>query len=387
MNAAGTALVNAAGRDTTWAGRTTRTVALHGASARMMDQPYPGPIYNNLAAVFQPGQYFSQNFTLSQNTDNTTFLIGVTRFDQAGALTNNDGFLRHVGRFSLDHRVGQKISFSISGNHSRTWEDEVSGDPYEDAFQYPAYVDLKKKDENGLYLMLPDSTVEVENPLWRQASRDHYTARVRTQGSANVRYSPLSWLMLDAQLSYDRADTKGQEYVPKGVIIDVQTGEEDDGSLVLNHQENNAFNGSFGANFNRQFGGLNARLALRGTVEKETREEFEAEGRDFIVVGIRRLNNARTVFDVESEMTDVRANGMIADLGLDFKDRYISSFLIRRDGSSLFGPEERWHTYKRASAAWIISREPWFHIPFINELKFRYAMGEAGHQPHLRPDP
>src|SRR5690606_15537712 len=79
--------------------------------------------------------------------------------------------------------------------------------------------------------------------------------------------------------------------------------------------------------------------------------------------------------------TDVRANGYFFDLGLDFRDRYIGSFLIRRDGSSLFDPLERWHTYKRASAAYLISREDWFNIPFINELKIRYAMGEAGGRP------
>ena len=381
MDAAGTTLADSDGNPVGWDGRTARNVSAHGGNARMMDQAYPGQTYDNLGALYRPDQFMSQNVTVSHNTESTTFLVGATRYDQRGALANNEGFWRNTGRVSVDHRVGQKLSLSFTGVHSRTWEDDISGDPYEDILTYPAYVDLTKRDENGNYLQQPDPLVELENPLWRQGTRDNYTARSRTQGSLLTRLSPLSWLMFDAQLSYDRADSKVQVYVPKGVPLDLEGFEPAAGRLFLNHRENNAYNGAVGATLMRQFGDLNARLALRGTFEKEYRELFEADGRDFIVEEVRDLSAASTMFSMHSSTTDIRTNGMYADLALDFKDRYIASFLIRRDGSSLFGPLERWQNYKRASAAYIISREDWFNLPFINELKLRYAMGEAGGRP------
>lgn len=380
MNAEGTSLVDADGNPVGWGGRTARNVAEHGGNARMMDQPYPGPVYDNLKTVYQPGQFLNQNFSLSQNTENTTFLVGLTRYDQRGALANNDGFWRNTARFSLDHRLGTKMSFSFTGSHARQWRDEISGNPYTSVLTYPVYVDLAKKDENGNYLQQPDPSVEIENPVWRQATRDNYSSRVRTWGSLSARYNPLNWLTFDAQLSYDRADGKDQVYVPKG-IPDLTGEDASTGRLDLSHQENDAYNGAFGATLLRQFGDLNARLSVRGTFEKETRESFNADGRDFLVDDVRDLNAALNLFNMSSGTTDVRANGYFFDLGLDFRDRYIGSFLIRRDGSSLFGPLERWHTYKRASAAYLISREDWFNIPFINELKIRYAMGEAGGRP------
>ena len=96
MNAAGNSLINSAGRDTTWAGRTARTVTANGGGARMMDQPYPGAIYDNLSALYKPDQYLNQSFSLSQNTENTTFLVNLTRTDQKGALEGNDGFWRQL---------------------------------------------------------------------------------------------------------------------------------------------------------------------------------------------------------------------------------------------------------------------------------------------------
>jgi hypothetical protein len=80
-------------------------------------------------------------------------------------------------------------------------------------------------------------------------------------------------------------------------------------------------------------------------------------------------------------LVEIRANGFLADLGVDFRDRYILTTMIRHDGSSLFGPNQRWQTYKRIGAAYRMSQEEWFHVDVINELKFRYAMGEAGGRP------
>jgi len=55
--------------------------------------------------------------------------------------------------------------------------------------------------------------------------------------------------------------------------------------------------------------------------------------------------------------------------------------LGRRDGSSLFGPENRWHNYYRAAGAWRIAEEPWFNIANVSELKLSAARGTAGGRP------
>ena len=380
MNEAGTGLINAEGRDTTWAGRTARTVGEHGGNARIMDQLYPGRIYDNLKAVYQPDQYLNQNISVAQNTENTQFLVGLTRLDQRGALANNKGFWRNTGRVSVDHRIGQ-LSFSFSGSHTRQWRDDISGNPYTAVLTYPAYVDLKRKGPDGQYMQQPDSTVEIENPVWRQATRDNWSSRVRTMASMNSRWAATRWLTFDAQLSYDRADGKEQIYVPKGVPLDLLGEQPALGRLDLDHQENDATNGSLGATFMQVFGELNTRLTFRGTFEKEYMEWFNSDGREFMVTEIRDLSASTNLFDMGSGTTDIRSNGVLADLALDYKDRYIGSFLIRRDGSSLFGPLERWHTYRRASFAYVISREDWFRVPYINDLKLRYAIGEAGGRP------
>ncbi|MEO7647430.1 MAG: TonB-dependent receptor, partial [Gemmatimonadaceae bacterium] len=66
---------------------------------------------------------------------------------------------------------------------------------------------------------------------------------------------------------------------------------------------------------------------------------------------------------------------------LDWRDRYVLGGLVRRDGSSLFGEDNRWSTFGRVSAAWRPSQESWWFLPQINELKLRASVGTAGNRP------
>ena len=63
----------------------------------------------------------------------------------------------------------------------------------------------------------------------------------------------------------------------------------------------------------------------------------------------------------------------------DINDRYILDGLIRRDGSSLFGPESRWQTYYRVSGAWRANED--LKINGIDELRLRACYGTAGLRP------
>lgn len=64
-----------------------------------------------------------------------------------------------------------------------------------------------------------------------------------------------------------------------------------------------------------------------------------------------------------------------------FDNRYVLSASVRRDGSSRFGPNNRYGVFPGVSAAWNISNEPFFEkIKFISALKLRASWGLLGNQ-------
>ena len=69
--------------------------------------------------------------------------------------------------------------------------------------------------------------------------------------------------------------------------------------------------------------------------------------------------------------------------GLDYAGKYVFDGLVRRDGSSLFGPDARWNTYHRVSGAWLMGRENWWPFQQLGDFKLRYAWGTAGSRPNF----
>lgn len=64
-----------------------------------------------------------------------------------------------------------------------------------------------------------------------------------------------------------------------------------------------------------------------------------------------------------------------------FKDKYLLAVTFRRDGSSNFGPANRYGNFPAASAAWRISNENFVKkASWINDLKLRIGYGETGNQ-------
>ena len=70
----------------------------------------------------------------------------------------------------------------------------------------------------------------------------------------------------------------------------------------------------------------------------------------------------------------------IGRLNYSYKDKYLLTGAIRRDGSSRFGPDNRWGTFPSVSAGWVISSEPWMakSSEWLSNLKIRAGYGLTG---------
>jgi TonB-dependent starch-binding outer membrane protein SusC len=63
----------------------------------------------------------------------------------------------------------------------------------------------------------------------------------------------------------------------------------------------------------------------------------------------------------------------------DYKDKYLLSASLRRDGSSKFGADNQWGIFPAASVAWKVSQEKFMqNVGFIDDLKLRASYGVSG---------
>lgn len=77
--------------------------------------------------------------------------------------------------------------------------------------------------------------------------------------------------------------------------------------------------------------------------------------------------------------TEYNLEGFFARVLYDYDNKYFINGSIRRDGSSVFHPDNRWGNFWGAGAAWRISEEDFMSdISWISELKLKTSFGQQG---------
>ena len=350
-----------------------------------MDQPYNIPTYDHAKQLFSPGKYATQTVTMQGNSASTNFNVAYSRTRSPGVLQYNDGFTRQSFRTNVDARIAEKFNLGVSLNHTRGRDDEPNTS-FNNYYRFDTDVNLLSINPFPTmpgfpYNIVPDSVTDATNPLYSEFVSDIKIQRSRTLLAANAGFRPTNWVSINADISYDRGDLQETAYTPRGTVTNSSgTLGRSTGSLRIDNDITDGINAAVGPTFTQTFGDLTARATLRGEVQRETNPFIRTTGTDFTTEGLKNMSAARTR-TVSQTFTDRRAIAQTGNLGLSYSEKYIGDFLIRHEGSSLFGNDKRWSTFYRASGAWLLSEEAWFPVLDFTTFKLRYSIGTAGNRP------
>lgn len=106
-----------------------------------------------------------------------------------------------------------------------------------------------------------------------------------------------------------------------------------------------------------------------------------AEGDDFAQHGDVEIDGK-----VSGNLLDTRIHSYFARASYDYDGKYLLQAVFRRDGTSLLGTDNRWGNFPSVSAGWIVSRENFWNVSFIDFLKVRASWGTNGNLSSLNPD-
>ena len=380
------------------------------------DNPWP-VVYDQLDRFFDPGETISGYGAVTGRFAESSFRVSFEHFKETGIvscadcvtnleefqaervsqglaplntaeLPEDNGYERQNARLNVDTQFGQ-IDIAASGFYSRSEQDDsaVSGGAFFGlTFMSPA-LDLTELDpETGMPRIDIDPLSAEENPLYNIAIGEHLDERTRTMGSVDLRWAPIDWVTVEANASYDRTDFDELDILPKSHVnseggVNTFTG----GSLDRDNFRDEAINASVTAGVSRALmdGDLTIRAKARYLIEDQSFESNGVLGDNFSVEGVPTFGAIEGDQRGRRTIENIKAEGYFGIASADYKGRYILDGLVRRDGSSLFGPEERWHTYFRGSAAWRPSQEEWWNVDAVDELKFRFSYGTAGGRPRF----
>ena len=79
-----------------------------------------------------------------------------------------------------------------------------------------------------------------------------------------------------------------------------------------------------------------------------------------------------------SYTSDYNTEGYFGRVQYDYAEKYFVSGSYRRDASSRFHPDNRWGNFWSFGGAWLLSKEDWFDVNWIDELKIKASYGSQG---------
>ena len=101
----------------------------------------------------------------------------------------------------------------------------------------------------------------------------------------------------------------------------------------------------------------------------------------FAFENVHEMDNGQKMYAIGGNETEWALFSYMARANYDYRNRYLITATIRKDGSSRFGRNHRWGTFPSVSMAWRLTEEPWYkQNELLNDLKIRMGYGITGSQ-------
>lgn len=360
-----------------------------------MDNPFPTKAQdpehywrNQLQTWLQSNTVANTYLSAGYRKSNTNFMASYSRLRDPGVMPILNGFTRSNFRFNMDQGVTDKIDVSASLMYGYTSNDQVDRGGNAISFfalmQAPPDIDLAHPNgpsDTVLYNNYLDPNIANNsrgNPLYDLANTKNLERRDRLFGSFTARYRPASWLALDATYGTDRYNRQAGTYQFYGYWN--TDGVQQPGYLNLGTDRDVATNAAVNGTLTYNLSKLAMTTKLTYLYDDEHEDVINTNGGQFKLRNIPTLNAIDPAsMRANSATYNNRSIQGLVTQGLNYDDRYLAQVTYVRDGSSLFGGDQRWTNFYGVSGAWRVTQD--FNIPGIQELKLRASVGTAGLRP------
>lgn len=350
---------------------------------------WPGRTYNAVDQLVDPQPTAIQDLSVTGRSGNTSFFASANWTRQEGAVRGLDGYERLGGRLNIEQQIGDQWNLQFTSFFSRGTDDgsnqEEGGTGWFRLTRTPAIVDITQRDSLGRLLIrtnLGSAGTQNENPLYSFENVEREDSRYRYLGSANVRYTPFTWLDVIGNFAVDRLNWNFEQFTNRGFRTTNSSNTAFIGSIFNGVQNNQSLNGGLQATARRQLASeLLGRFNVGWSYQQQDFDLRSITGNTLRVSDVTAGANATANQVIASSDNSTRQMSLLGGVFLDYKDRYTMDLAVRRDGSSRFGPENRWQTYGRASAAWLAAREAWWPANVLSQFTLRASYGAAGNSP------
>ena len=339
------------------------------------------------------------NFSVSAANDKSSFYVSLGYLGNEG-ITEGSDLKRLTARLKADYqakpwmKIGGNMSYarfdsnSLGNNGSSSSTANIWAFTTQLAPIYPAYIRNAdgsiKVDGNGFQMMDYGSGVNAgmirpwisdANPIMDNKLNTQNAEGNAMTGNGFIDITPLPGLKVTLNGTFNLDETRfTYVYNPYYGQFD-STG----GTVSKSHQRTYDYNLQQLISYTNSFGRNNFDILVGHEYYDYRLYYLGASKSNMFSQDNKELSGAVIDGQAASSYKERRNNeGFFGRLQYNYDERIFGSASIRRDASSRFAPDHRWGTFWSVGAAWLMNKESWFDLGWVQELKLKASLGSQG---------
>ena len=320
------------------------------------------------------------NVSLSGGGDSGSYFVSAGYYNNDGVSYGNT-FDRYSFRVNTQGKKGW-FSFGENLAYSLTNTDPNQTNTYNDFLRMMPTIPIYDENNPGGYGYGDAAKYNTfgVNPIAREDLEYRHFRQNRLNGSLWLEFKPFDFLSYKFNGGIDLYFYENSWFRGEGNWTQNQEHRDPEGQKARDNTYNMLIEHTL--NFNKDFGKHHVDAVVGTTYQHHEWEGLWASRLNFPMLGngdyLTVLNAGQSN---QQNSNSISENAMISYLGRAnyiYDDKYYLTATFRRDGTSRLAKENRWGNFPSFSGAWRISKEEFFDVPWINDLKIRGNWGRLG---------
>ncbi|WP_289687744.1 SusC/RagA family TonB-linked outer membrane protein [Muribaculum intestinale] len=329
--------------------------------------------------IFGNAGMWNHQVSVSGGTESTQFLVSGSYTDQKGIAVGS-GFERFTARINVDTKITKWLQIGAQSSLSHTKRNNTIDDNgvIQTALRQLPEVPARNPDGSWGYQENNQLGIYYTNPLADALTRTNYNKGLQAMVNAYANVTLLPGLT--ARVEYGGTFDYGNWYFFQPEMTIGQFTQNSNSQRQSSNSRYTSFKQYI--TYMRDFGkhGINI---MAGHESQESKwENLSASRQGYLFNNVTSIN----VGDLKTA-SNGSGSGCFAiesyygRLNYNFDNRYLFTATLRADGSSAFGPDNRWGWFPSVALAWRMKNESFLKkVDWLSDAKLRLGWGLVGNQ-------
>lgn len=329
-------------------------------------------------AIFQTALQHQHQISAQGGTEKVQYYVSGSFMDQEGTLIGSN-FNRYSFRTNLDAQLKKWLKVGLSATYSATTDDLKLADSDQGLINYSLTTlpDIPIYNIDGSYATVVREGYTNPNPVALAMMDEIILDRQKLQGNIFFEVTPIKNLVWHAELGYDLSWSKGERYKP---MVDLGGWQRPANESSIQKNSNSFWQLKNYITYSGNIG-KHSYTAMLGQECWESSWDYTSVFNNLLpsdAVHNPALGSGDPV--INAGFGSAAMASFFTRLNYNYADRYLATYTYRYDGSSNFGPNNRWAGFHSFAGSWRFTNEKFFEPikNIISNGKLRIGWGQTG---------